>query len=363
MTIDVVGSFLPPENLVDARRRFEAGAIGRQQLAQIENEAVDALVERQLQAGLSEITSGELRLSHWDKDFYFGLGGISKEYLDSGRIYQNVETSTDLLRVDGRISYNPGHPFFSDFSYLQQVAAGRAVCRQMLPSPASLYLELIDMTDGHPERIYPEPGSLMADISSAYNKTIRHFYDLGCRSIQLDDTACGLMCDGNYTKRLLQGGIDLVALHEDIISVINDSLRNLPSDMEISLYLSVGDTVVPEWEFVEYPDNIMPKILARADVGKFFMPFDTGNSSRFDVLRHVPAGKRVTLGLIEAHSPFPDKIDHIIAGIALAAKYIPLPLLSVSPKTGFKLSSYAARGLTYEDQWHKLARLKSAVAS
>lgn len=360
--IDIVGSFLPPETLVAARKQYESGVIDRQHLNAIEDEAVARLVEDQISAGLTEVTSGEFCLNQWDKDFWFGLDGIRRERAESGHIYQPLDPFTDMMRFMDRIGYNPEHPYFADFAYLLKVADGRVRCRQTLPSPANLYLEILAMTGGHPEQIYPAPESLLEDIASAYNKTMRRFYELGCRHIQLDDTACGLLCEDNYTKRLLQGGVDLIALHEQIIGLFNSSVAGLPSDMVVSLYLSGGDTIVPEWEFLQFSDNIMPKVLSRVNVGKFYLPFETGNDYQLEVLRHVPEGKEVVLGLADAHCPFVENPDDILDALAKASRYVTPERLSVSPKTGFKLTSYASRGLTYEYQWQKLSQLREVLA-
>jgi len=361
--VDIVGSFLLPENLVSARNEYATGVIDYQHISMIEDEAIVRLVEHQIEAGLGEITSGEFRRNQWDKDFWFGLDGIRCERVESGHIYQPLNPFTDLMRFTGRISYNSAHPFFDDFSFLYKIAEGRVRCRQTVPSPANLYLEILAMTDGRPEQVYPDAHSLLHDIAEAYNKTIMHFYELGCRSLQFDDTACGLLSQNNYTKRLLQGGVDLIALHEQIIGLFNNSVAGLPSDMELSLYLSGGDTIVPEWEFLQFPDNIMPKILSRVDMDKFYMPFDPGNDYQLEILRHIPDGKHVVLGLVDAHTPCSDDTRKIRATVGLAAKYISLDNLSVSPKTGFKLSSYTSRGLTYENQWQKLANLHDMVVS
>lgn len=359
--IDIVGSFLMPEELVAAVTRYAAGTIDRSHLESAENDAIARLVEDQIAAGLSEITSGEFRRKRWDKDFWFGLDGIRCERVESGHIYQPFDPFTDLMRFIGRIGFNPDHSFFRDFMYLHSIAAGRARCRQTLPSPANLYLEILSMTDGHPDHIYPGADCLLDDIASAYNATLHHFYRLGCRHIQFDDTACGLLCDGSCTKRLLQGGVDLIALHAQIIGLFNKSAAGLPDDMELSLYLSGGDTVVPEWEFMQFPDNIMPKVLSQVNVEKFFLPFSIGKDCQFEVLRHIPDGKKVVLGLADAHTPFIDNPAGILAAVAKALRYISDENLTVSPRTGFKLTSYMSRGLNYNSQWLKLSHLRKAL--
>lgn len=357
MKIETIGSFLPDERLIDARLKYDAGQISHEELKKIEDDAVRDIVERQIECGLQYITSGEIRRKHWAKDFWFGLGGISCERVDSGRIYQPVEAASDILRVSGRIAYNPGHPFFDDFAFLRDVVAGRAKCRQTLPSPANLLLEIYNLTEGHPGLVYPSVELLIADIAGAYRQTLLRLHELGCDSVQFDDTACGLMCDDNYTKRLLQGGVDLIALHKQILTILNTSLEGLPDEMETSVYISGGDTIIPEWEFIDYPDNIMPRVLSALHVDKFFMPFDTGNGYSIKVLQHIPAGKKVALGLIDAHSPFPDDTTSMARVIREASEHIAPLNIQVSPRTGFKLSSYTLRGLGYEDQWRKLHEL------
>lgn len=358
MKIETVGSFLPDEKLIIAQRDFERGLIDHQYLTSVEDDAVRDIVERQIACGVPFVTSGELRRKHWANDFWFGLKGITCEHVSSGHLYQQVEASTDLIHITGRIGFNPDHPFLDDFRYLHKMVANRAKCRQTLPSPANLLLEIYALSDGHPELLYmSSTDALISDIAQAYRLTAIKFHELGCGSLQYDDTALGLMCDDNYTKRLLQGGVDLLKLHGELIRVINESLKELPDELEKSIYISGGDTIVPEWEVIEYPDNIMPKALAKLNVDKFFIPLNLKNDYAIQVLRHIPKGKKVVLGIVDAHSPFPDDADSLSDILQEASRLVDPSCIAVSPRTGFKLSSYGRRGLTYEDQWRKLTEL------
>lgn len=360
MKFETVGSFLPNETLISARSDFERGIIAHQQLMDIEDKAVSAIVERQLSCGVPFVTSGELRRIHRAKDFWFGLVGIACENISDGHLYQPAEVATDNLLISGRIGFNPAHPFFDDFLYLRKAVGDRAKCRQTLPSPANLLLEIYVRTDGATDSLYHSSiNTLAGDIAESYRKTALRLHELGCDSLQFDDTALGLMCDDNYTKRLLQGGIDLLKLHRNLITVINSSLEGLPADMEKSIYISGGDTIVPEWEHIDYPDNIMPRALSTLNVDKFFLPFELGNEYAIQILRHIPRGKDVVLGLADAHSPFPDDTEEISAMLRMASEFIPASHLFLSTRTGFKLSSYEQRALVYEDQWRKLSELSA----
>lgn len=357
MKIEAVGSFLPNEILIDARKKHSMGLVDNIYLADIEDNAVKDIVDRQIASGLDYITSGELRRNHWAMDFWHGLNGISHENTSSGDLYHPVEVNLDRLQLTGRIAYNPEHPFFKDFAFLHQYIAGRAKSRQSMPSPADLLLEVLSLSDAYNGRMYSSLESLVEDIAEAYRLTILHLYELGCDSVLFDDTACGLMCDDHFTKRLIQGGADIMKIHQLIIDVINLSVKDLPADMETAIYLSGGDTIVPEWEYIKHPENIMPSVLENLNVDKFFLPFNIENDYSLEILRHVPKGKKVVLGLMDAHSPFSENISELSSTIRKAMRHVDPDSLFISPKTGFKLSSYSSRGLTVEDQWRKLSEL------
>ncbi len=361
MKVDIIGSFLPPTALAEAKRLYAADAMDADTYRNIENKAVDDLINSELNAGLAEVTSGEFRRQYWDKDFYFGLKGLAKERLDSGRVYAEDNVLTDLLRVKGHIAANPEHPFYKDFAYLQKAVNGRAVCRQTLPSPGELYVRILSMNRGKSDSLYPDTEQLLADITDAYRDTIRHFYDMGCRSLQLDDTVFGRISTDAYTKDLLMGGIDVMALQEVLIALTNACIDNVPADMHISIFISGGDTIVPAWQNVDYADDVIPKVLSRIKVAQFYLPFDGKHAKQLNALRFVPAGKQVALGLIDAHTPWAYYSDRILGCIEAAQRYVAPELLSVTPKTGFKLSKYSEKGLDYSDQWRKLQDLHALV--
>lgn len=131
--VDIVGSFLLPDELMEARSRYDYGATDRQRFESIENEAVARLVEDQLAAGLTEVTSGEFRRRQWDKDFWFGLNGISCERVESGHIYQPLDPFTDMMRFIGRISYNPDHPFLPTLQIFIKSPAAEPVAGRHFP--------------------------------------------------------------------------------------------------------------------------------------------------------------------------------------------------------------------------------------
>ena len=67
---DIVGSFLRPAALKEARAQFAAGQIDQAALTQVEDEQIKQLVQKEAAAGLKVVTDGEFRRSYWHLDTF-----------------------------------------------------------------------------------------------------------------------------------------------------------------------------------------------------------------------------------------------------------------------------------------------------
>src|SRR3712207_5788333 len=88
---DIVGSFLRPAELKEARARFEAGKISAAELRAIEDRLITELVARQKAHGLKVITDGEFRRSYWHLDFMWGFQGVEHIELEHGYQFHGEE--------------------------------------------------------------------------------------------------------------------------------------------------------------------------------------------------------------------------------------------------------------------------------
>src|SRR5699024_11796695 len=58
---DIVGSFLRPQSIKNAREAVQEGTMTITDLRNIENEAIQKLVDKQVSVGLKSVTDGEFR--------------------------------------------------------------------------------------------------------------------------------------------------------------------------------------------------------------------------------------------------------------------------------------------------------------
>ncbi|MDD6416330.1 MAG: hypothetical protein PUF89_03900, partial [Lactobacillus porci] len=62
---DIVGSFLRPAELKEARAKFKAGELSQEELTKVEDKWIIDLIAKEKQAGLKAVTDGEFRRSWW----------------------------------------------------------------------------------------------------------------------------------------------------------------------------------------------------------------------------------------------------------------------------------------------------------
>lgn len=94
------------------------------------------------------------------------------------------------------------------------------------------------------------------------------------------------------------------------------------------------------------------------NVNAFYLEYDDERSGGFEPLKHIPANKKVVLGLITTKNPQLEDRQTIIQRIHEATKYLPLEQLCLSPQCGFA-SCEIGNKLTEEEQWAKIALVQS----
>lgn len=118
---DVVGSFLRPDAIKQARQQFAQGEISADQLRHVENEEIRQVVEQQCACGLHVVTDGEFRRAWWHFDFFAGLEGVELFEAEQGIQFNGVQTKAHGVRVTGKVSFKD-HPMLEDFRYLKSIS-------------------------------------------------------------------------------------------------------------------------------------------------------------------------------------------------------------------------------------------------
>lgn len=354
---DFVGSFLRPESLKQARRKFDEGTIQYEELKAVEDEAITELVKKIKELGYHVITDGEFRRATWHLDFMWGFDGIGHTPTKTGLPFHGEAAMIDDTYLTGKVKITKEHPFVEHFRFIKKFEDENTVAKQTMPSPAQFLAQFtMPFNRGETEKYYLSDEELVKDIVLAYDKVIQDLYASGCRNIQLDDCTWGMMADktGHLAYGTTQEGLRTIQKsHKDINNLV---IANAPKDMIINTHVCRGNFHSTYASSGAY-DAVADVLFGEENVNAYFLEFDDERSGGFEPLAKVSGEKKVVLGLVTTKSPELENREEVIARIHEAEKYIPLERLYLSPQCGFA-SCEIGNKLTEEEQWAKLRLVK-----
>lgn len=349
---DIVGSFLRPQSLKQARAAFEQGKLSPEALQTAEDAAIRELIANEKAIGLSGITDGEFRRSWWHLDFMWGLDGVEKASVPKGYQFHGETTRAETAVLFDKMRFGK-HPFLEHFRFLQNVAGNDVLARQCIPAPAQFLAELQrDSNWAATQAVYPTMEELVKDIAQVYKDAIQAFYALGCRNLQLDDCTWGMFCDRVYWEFRMKHGVDVAEIAQLYLHVNNAALEGRPADMAITTHVCRGN-YHSTWATSGGYEPIAKLLFGGENVDAYYLEYDTERAGGFEPLRFVSGEKKVVLGLLSSKTGALEDKAEVVRRIREAAQFLPLDRLCLSPQCGFA-STEEGNILTEKEQWTKL---------
>ena len=357
---DFVGSFLRPERLKEARRAFDNGDIGYDELKKVEDETITELVSKLKELGYHVITDGEFRRATWYLDFMWALDGVGHKPTKTGLPFHGEDALVDDTYLVGKLKLSGEHPFVDHFRFVKQFEDENTVAKQTIPSPAQFLAQfLFPFNLESTFAQYESEEAFIDDVVEVYNEFVRQLYDAGCRNLQLDDCTWGMFT--NKSGSILfgttkEGTVEVQKKYKDVNNRVIDAA---PDDLVVTTHVCRGNyhsTYISSGPY----DAVADVLLGEENVSAFFLEFDDERSGGFEPLAKVPEDKKVVLGLVTTKRPELEDKAVLHARIKEASKYVPLERLYLSPQCGFA-SCEIGNKLTEEEQWAKLRLVKEVA--
>jgi len=360
---EIVGSFLRPQGLKEARLKFlgpqtadqNLGPHDNAQLRAVEDDYIRDLIALEERVGLKVATDGEFRRRNWSMDLLLNWEGLKASRTGNvdlhwkGRGRKDEQSS--IFHIVSPIRWRPS-PLVRAFEFLK--ANTRATPKVTLPGPG-----LVHHTAGGDNSIraslYGDVEAFWGDLVGAYRREVGALIDAGCRYVQIDDTSFALLCDPSLRQAITSWGRPPEALLVEYAERINEITAGWPADVAFALHQCRGNRE-GQWLAEGGYDPIADVLFNRIDVRRFFLEYDTERAGTFAPLRHLPKGKVAVLGLVSTKTPALEPADLLKRRIDEAAKYAPLEQLAISPQCGFA-SSIGGNPISEADQEAKLRRL------
>ena len=216
---DIVGSFLRPKRLLEAREAFHSGKLSREDLTKLEDECIADLVEKEKKNGLRAVTDGEFRRAFWHLDFLAALGGIRHVKAEHWSVhFEGHQPKAETIVIEDRIHFPKNHPFLEAYDRLKTIAGDYPI-KYTIPSPSMLHLICaVREANYKPTAFYEaHPEKLFEDLADTWVDAMLALYERGCRYLQFDDTSWGEFCSLEKRAAYAARGIDV----DDVDAVFN----------------------------------------------------------------------------------------------------------------------------------------------
>ncbi|CDO69475.1 hypothetical protein BN946_scf184817.g35 [Trametes cinnabarina] len=335
-----IGSLKRPSKLLQKRKEFDSGKCSIEELRQVEDEAIRAIVDLQRQVGIKGITDGEFRRCAQ-------LPLFTSAQLDSARarkrhmfydgVFDNLEGMKHVKPVPPEMlmDYVPDVAAFKEHDFK---GADTHICVSKLKRTKPFYVpqfealkaltkpEWFHLRHGeyaYPKDVYKNDDEYFADIALAYQAELQDLYAAGCRNIQIDDPLLAYFCADSMIRGMEARGIDHAALLDTYIKAYNACLKGRPADMNVGLHLCRGNFRNGLYFSEGGYDRIAIKLFREINVDCYYLEYDTPRAGTFEPLKHLPPHKAVVLGLISTKFPRLEDVDDLVQRIC------------VSPQCGF----------------------------
>jgi 5-methyltetrahydropteroyltriglutamate--homocysteine methyltransferase len=355
---DQVGSLLRSPELLAARTELAEGRLSLEQLRSIEDREILSILARQREAGVDVLTDGELRRGSWLTDMAEAVEGFVPERV-------TIEWKGPGGGVEGSTAQVAGAPLRKtrkltghETPFLARAAG--APFKVTLPAPSNFVLS--SFKPGLTDRFYASRSAFLDDVVEIVRDEVQWLIGLGVPYIQFDAPFYSHYLDPRTRGQLQAQGLDPDVELERAIAGDNAAFTDVPrSAVTWAMHVCRGNSR-SRWYTEGGYDAIAERLFGALDVDRFLLEYDDERSGGFEVLRFVPKGKTVVLGLVTTKTPALESRDDLVSRIEEASRYLPVENLAISTQCGFA-SVAAGNRLSVDDQWRKLERVVEAARS
>jgi 5-methyltetrahydropteroyltriglutamate--homocysteine methyltransferase len=354
---DNIGSLLRPAELLQARAAYREARMEREQLRQIEDQAILKALELQKAAGVQIFTDGEYRRDIFTADITQAMDGlvpgkttVSFEWRGRGSELAKESKEGNLQLVVGAKLRKKGRFTPGEAPFLKQHAPGPfKIC-----TPAAMQHAISRYRPGISDKVYPTIHDMLQDVAAIMRDEVQELIDEGASYIQLDAPSYSTFYDARRRETLKQSGVDPTEALEAAIAADNamiEGVRRGP-EVPVGIHFCRGNKR-SAWGAEGSYELIAEKAFGSLKMERYLLEFDSERAGGFEPLRFVPKGKTVVLGLVTTKEPQVESEDELLRRIEQASRYVPAENLALSTQCGFA-SAASGNLLSWDDMRRKL---------
>ena len=359
LRVDLVGSLLRPQAVKEAFAGYGTGSVSEAELKQVQNEAIRAVVAKQVAHDLPIVVDGEFRRTAFMESFSVVAGveewqsGV-KTYHEVLKRSESTDTGThkgqdpilvNRKRVTGKLKLLH-NALLDDYRFAQDLTDRPVKITLIGPD------RIQQCYDSEASRaVYAGTEEFLRDVVAVEREMIDQLASAGCRYVGIDAPGYTAYVDSDSLAAMRARGEDPMEIMDRSIEADNQVIAQ-HSGVTFGIHICRGNRQ-SMWHREGHYDAIAEKLFTGLKHQRLLLEYDTERAGSFAPLRFVPKDKIAVLGLITTKVGRVEAVDELRRRIDDAARFLPLEQMALSPQCGFA-SSLRGNLLAEEEQFQKL---------
>ena len=329
----VIGSYPFPSWLEFAASHLEQ--FGKDDLIELQQDAVICAIHDQLAAGLDVITDGEQTRLDFNLSFYGYIEGIELESAPPRRWGPPAHDQRGRHAVTGELRSPRGLGAVEEFNRLQQIVSStpRAftpTLKASVPGPYTLSGRL------QPNTKYTDRYALTEALLPLVQQELIHLVEAGCREITVDEPSMSCYAHKEDPKRYVE--------------IFNRTVAPIVGKCRLSTHLCFGNYKGRAVGLRRYA----PMFPAFNDltVDEVHLEMASREFSEIDILARIDPRLDIAVGIVDVKSYYIEPPEEVARRVKLCLEHAPAERLAFAPECG----------LSQTARWAAKQKLRNMVA-
>ncbi len=306
----VIGSYPFPAWLEFACQHLDQ--FGKDDLAEMQDDAVIAALHDQIAAGLDVITDGEQTRLDFNLSFYGFLGGIALEGASPRRWGPPAHDQRGKHVVVGELAAPRGLGVVEEFKRLQRLAPSGPTLKASVPGPYTLSGRLL------PCPRYPDRYALTEALLPLVQRELVALVEAGCTEITVDEPS-----------------MSCYAHKEDpahFVEIFNRTVAPVVGKCRLSTHLCFGNYKARAVGLRRYAP-MFPAFLGFT-VDEIHVEMASREFSEIAIIGDIAKVKDVAVGIIDVKSYYIEPPSEVAERVRLCLRHAPAERLAFAPDCG-----------------------------
>ena len=306
----VIGSYPFPGWLEFASQNLSE--FGRDDIAEMQNDAVVVAVHDQIEAGLDVITDGEQTRFDFNLSFYGFIEGIELESRTPRQFGPPAHDQRGKHRIIDELRAPRGLGAVEEFQRLQRLAPTGPTLKASVPGPYTLSGRLL------PNSQYSDRYAVTEALLPIVRDELSALVAAGCTELTVDEPSMSCYAHKEDRRRF--------------VDIFNRTVEPIVGQCRLSTHLCFGNFKGHAVGLRQYAP-MFPDFLD-FDVDEMHVEMASREYSELAILEQISKRRDVAVGVIDVKSYYIETADDIAARVRQCLRHAPAERLSFAPDCG-----------------------------